>query len=250
MAIYRGVLPTDGFTVVPNAWLRDRRLSYKAKGLMVYIASHAAGYALSQEQMIAESGDGRSAVRSGLAELEQAGYLTRIQVRDPETGRMDATDWILGDPPGAISAPGSDQEERDVSAGHVQGRFPVDGESPPKKNIPKKTKEEDQLSLVPPLDLFDEFWQAYPKKADKQVAKATWEKQVVKAKIDQLMVVAAAKAYRDDPNREDQFTKNPQRWLNAGSWENGPLPGPRLHQPTFQRPMIVNGNGPSQEWYG
>jgi hypothetical protein len=32
------------------------------------------------------------------------------------------------------------------------------------------------------------------------------------------------KRYRDDPNREDAFTKNPSTWLNADAWENGPLP--------------------------
>lgn len=256
MAIYRGVLPSDGFTVVPNAWVRDRRLSYKAKGILVYIASHSAGYALTQEQIAAEAADGKDAVRAGLAELEAVGYLTRTRRRDPETGRLSGTDYYLGDPPAGLPTVGKpdsgpDLAEQDVSAGGDQGGFSNVGESAPKKNISKKTKGEDQLSLVPPLDLFAEFWEAYPKKADKQVAKATWQKRVVQAKVDQAMVVAAAKAHRDDPNREDQFTKNPQRWLNAGSWENGPLPGPKgPRQPAFQRPMIVNGNGPSQEWYG
>jgi hypothetical protein len=30
--------------------------------------------------------------------------------------------------------------------------------------------------------------------------------------------------YKNDPNRLDEFTKYPASWLNADSWENGPLP--------------------------
>jgi hypothetical protein len=81
MAIIRGDIPTDGYTIVDNLWLRDRRLSYKAKGILAAIASHAAGYRLSTAQLIDESADGRDAVRTGLVELEKFGYLRRIELR-------------------------------------------------------------------------------------------------------------------------------------------------------------------------
>ena len=37
-------------------------------------------------------------------------------------------------------------------------------------------------------------------------------------------ILDGAKRYRDDPNRDDSFTKNPSTWLNADAWENGPEP--------------------------
>jgi len=69
---------------------------------------------------------------------------------------------------------------------------------------------------------FDAFWKAYPKKADKAAARRAWDKalRVVSAGV----LIDAAVRYRNDPNREDAFTKNAGTWLNAGSWENDPLP--------------------------
>lgn len=172
MAIIRGDIPTDGYTVVDNLWLRDRRLSYKAKGILAAIASHAAGYRLSTTQLIDESADGRDAVRTGLAELEKFGYLERIELR--EGGRVSGYDFVLtagpsegdggftgdgkpvtGDDQGKRATDdqqgdgftvagkpvtGPDQEEQGVSAGHTVTGFSGDGKSPPEKTISKKTK--------------------------------------------------------------------------------------------------------------
>lgn len=148
MAIMRGILPTDSFTIISNAWLRDSSLSWKAKGLLAYIASHAAGHALTLEQILAEGTDKIDAVRSGLGELEGLGYLRRHDVRDGKGHRV-GTDFELLDPgvesPGGKIQSGADQGEQDVSAGQPQvGKTQV-GKSDPKKTTPsKKTTEEDQ----------------------------------------------------------------------------------------------------------
>lgn len=96
MSVLRGVLPTDGFTIVPNAWLRDPALSAKAKGILCYLASHREGYELSFAQMCREMRDGESALRSGCEELEAAGYLTRARNRE-ESGRLGGYEWVLGE---------------------------------------------------------------------------------------------------------------------------------------------------------
>jgi hypothetical protein len=89
-------LPFVAFTPLRNVWLRDRRISYKAKGLLGYLRSHAAGYRCSQAQMVRESDDGRAAVRSALDELETAGYLERTVTRDG--GRYAETEYRMRDP--------------------------------------------------------------------------------------------------------------------------------------------------------
>lgn len=143
MAIRRGSIPADRFTIISNDWLRDPRISWKAKGLLAYIASHAPGHVLSTDQIIAEGDDGRDAVRAGLAELERAGYLTRHVIRD-EKGRTVATDYEIGDPSGLSGAgkagPGSDQAKQGVSAAQPSDGFTGAGESPPKKTPSQKTK--------------------------------------------------------------------------------------------------------------
>lgn len=83
----------DHFTQIPNTWIRDKRLSYKAKGLLTYILSHAAGYELTVEQIIEDSADGESAVRTGINELEKCGYLVRQRRRSGN--RLGGYDYIV-----------------------------------------------------------------------------------------------------------------------------------------------------------
>lgn len=139
MAVLRGPIPADSFTIIDNNWLRDPRLSWKAKGLLAYIASHAAGHTLRTEQIQAEGADSRDAIRSGLRELEEAGYLTRVQQRG-EGGRIVSTDFILGEPGDGKPVAGDDQGEHGVSAGGTSDGKPGDGEPAGKKTNHKKTE--------------------------------------------------------------------------------------------------------------
>jgi hypothetical protein len=69
---------------------------------------------------------------------------------------------------------------------------------------------------------FEEFWAVYPRKDDKQKALAKFR--TVRGKVPLAEILDGAERYRDDPNREAEFTKLATTWLNAGSWANGPLP--------------------------
>ncbi len=69
---------------------------------------------------------------------------------------------------------------------------------------------------------FDEWWSIYPRKDSKAPAKTAYAK--AKKKVGSFALLAAAQRYRDDPNREDQFTKLPATWLNSECWEDGSLP--------------------------
>jgi hypothetical protein len=134
MSVLRGTLPTDGFTIIPNAWLRDPTLSAKAKGILCYIASHQQGYELSFRQLQREMSDGETALRTGLAELEESGYLTRVRTRD-EAGRLGVYEYVLGD----------------VSAAQIQaGKSSLDDASlenhATKKTTEKKTTQEPSAS--------------------------------------------------------------------------------------------------------
>ena len=69
---------------------------------------------------------------------------------------------------------------------------------------------------------FNQFWSVYPKKVDKPLAKRSFEKALKRASLE--VIVDGAERYRDDPNRDSEFTKNPSTWLNADAWENESLP--------------------------
>jgi predicted transcriptional regulator len=72
--------------------------------------------------------------------------------------------------------------------------------------------------LEPLNDIFDDFWQTYPKKADKALARRSFEKALKRATAERIL--DGARQYRDDPGRDDAYTKNPSTWLNADAWEN------------------------------
>lgn len=69
---------------------------------------------------------------------------------------------------------------------------------------------------------FDKFWAVYPKKTDKRLALKSFVKALKRETLEPIL--DGAMRYRDDPNRDDSFTKNPSTWLNADAWENGPEP--------------------------
>ncbi|WP_239089479.1 helix-turn-helix domain-containing protein, partial [Sphaerimonospora thailandensis] len=98
MRIWRGPLPADRFTQISNDWLRDRRLGWKARGVLGWLASHGPGFVISQAAIIAASDeDGRDAVRAALRQLEKYGYLVRVQSRDAR-GRHGEIVYKLMDP--------------------------------------------------------------------------------------------------------------------------------------------------------
>ena len=90
---------------------------------------------------------------------------------------------------------------------------------------------------------FADFWAAYPRKTARAAAVKAWAKAVRSAAPEEI--VAGARRYADDPNREAQFTAYPATWLNAGRWEDEPLPsrapaGPRDRQgELLQREMVA-----------
>ena len=147
MSIIRGTLSSDGFTMVPNHWLRDPELSYKGKGILSAIASHDPAYPLTIEQLIAQSRDGKDAVLSGIREIEKVGYLRRSEQHRGADGKMGGYDYVViefphGVPdagnvsagqhrrgkssaaPGRKTRPGADQAKQGVSAGRDRGGFP------------------------------------------------------------------------------------------------------------------------------
>lgn len=75
--------------------------------------------------------------------------------------------------------------------------------------------------------LFDDFYDAYPKKSGKQAAVKAFAK-VIQRGADARDIIAGAQRYRDDPNLPDrQYIPDPGTWLNAGRWDDEPCP-PRL----------------------
>jgi len=191
----------DQFAQIPNAWLRDSRLSLKAIGLLAQIMTHVPGWNMSINSLASRNNVGKDQIRTAIAELEEFGYLTREQSR--EEGKFAETIWKTSDP-----------SEKPLSDNPTT-------ENPTIKNtIPK----EDQIkNNERTISEFERFWEIYPKKTDKGAARRAFTTAIRKADVD--LIISKAKAYAEDPNLpQKQFIKYPASWLNAEAWNNPPLP--------------------------
>jgi hypothetical protein len=197
----------DHFTQIPNEWLRDSRLTFKARGLLAMLLSHSEGWSLSTSAIAEQNQEGKDAIRSAIAELQEFGYLSRSQVND--NGRFGEAVWVTQDP---TATP---------LAGFPSSGFPSSGNPTPKNNNLKEEQLTNKTKNIYP-HLFIEFWNEYPRKLDKGKAKRAFASALTRATFEDIM--AGAIRYKNDPNRLDEYTKYPASWLNADSWENGPLP--------------------------
>ena len=87
-----------GFTTVDNVVLNDTSLSWKAKGLFVYLWSQADEWDFYESEVVKHSTDKLGSLKSGLKELEHQGYLKRQILRD-DKGKFKGNEWVLSDNP-------------------------------------------------------------------------------------------------------------------------------------------------------
>ncbi len=89
---------TGNFTVMSNMHLKDRRLSFKAKGLLSVIFSLPPDWKYTLTGFAKIAADGVESVKSTVKELEKYGYVSRRQTRD-ERGRMSVNEYLVYENP-------------------------------------------------------------------------------------------------------------------------------------------------------
>jgi DNA-binding HxlR family transcriptional regulator len=198
----------SNFTIVPNSWIRATGLQPIANFLLIYFLTHEPGYELRFEQIERETGIGRHALRSALKNLQEHGWLVLERPQLPN-GQLGAYRYTLTEARGQYST---------VEHSTVEDST-VENQPHYKKQIQENKDKEDKDKES---SSFDEFWDIYPLKRDKQAAERAWRKALRMTPPERI--IAAARAYRDDPERKPDFTKYPATWLNAGAWENDYTP--------------------------
>ncbi|MDN6401020.1 MAG: hypothetical protein L0K01_11310 [Brachybacterium sp.] len=250
----------DHFTQAPNRWVRDGRLSLKARGLLVPLLAHREGWRVSAASLAAVNPEGKDAIRAALLELSRHGYLVRSDEQPhAEDGTFSSYDYELADPwadqpqaenPPTVSPAETPHKRRSAPlAGYPHADNPT-----PKKTIPSEDQrtptphsppaggEQAELLAAPETpaaadgypDAFEDAWAAWPKRrsdsAGKKAAHTAWRRAVVgsakrKPRTTAGAILDAVKAYAADPNLPpEQYMPNLTTWLNGDRWENGPLP--------------------------
>lgn len=90
MAVFR-VNKNENYTVISNYHLKDKRLSLKAKGLLTMMLSLKDEWKYSIAGLAAISVEKESAIKSGLNELKEYGYLivTKLNPSETDSGRFE-----------------------------------------------------------------------------------------------------------------------------------------------------------------
>lgn len=147
-----------------------------------------------------------------------------------------------------LSVPLSVPPGQDAGQGRPSGGPSGDSRSAhPDPTRPDPVKELKDTSASPPrpsaVDApFDRFWQTYPRREGKEAARKAFTKG--RRGTDPERIITGAARFRDDPNRQPEFTPHPATWLNAGRWDDDPLPsrnGSNVTEPVDPRKEWLRG---------
>jgi hypothetical protein len=136
------------WTTVERAIVEDKRLSYKARGILIWILAKPDDWTIDGRAIANHGSEGRDSCYAGLKELEIVGYLERRRSQDPTTGRW-STESVVHECP--IEAPNPDFQDpvdQDPGTQDPGTQDPVDRESVDQES---STKDSDQRLLLTPL---------------------------------------------------------------------------------------------------
>lgn len=92
--IFRSQLSRD-FTTLPNAMLRDKALSFRARGVLAMVLSNSNEWEVTKAWLNEQGPEGRDAIVTALNELREAGYCKVRKER--EEGKFSRTVWEFYD---------------------------------------------------------------------------------------------------------------------------------------------------------
>lgn len=98
MATYRVKKESGNFVTIHKGFIQDSNLSWKAKGLLLYLLSRPDDWKIYETELVKHTSDKLSSLKSGIKELEKAGYIERKRKRD-DKGRLQGYDYEVYEQP-------------------------------------------------------------------------------------------------------------------------------------------------------
>ena len=196
----------------------DKRLSDFARLLYSDITAlcNKQGYCSATNDYFAQIFDkSRRTISATIASLAETGYIAIEIIRDGSNAVVTRKIWVQANAQKAAEQVSDPIEEnfKDIKENNTINN-----------NNPHTPKGEDEL--------FDQFWQAYPKRVAKKPARRAWDK--LHVDNDLLAKILAALAWQkrtDDWQRDGgRYIPNPATWLNGGRWEDEHNPVPEDKQ--------------------
>lgn len=222
MSIIRAPRPEANFYMLNKSISEDGRLSWAARGLLVFLLGKPDHWAVSVTHLRNETSKsskptGRDGVYGLLQELISAGYVERRQERG-ESGLLGETNYVVSETPlPALPYPVEPLPAQPYPANptlvSIEGKQGLNG-------VRTESRESELVD-------FERFWSLYPRKVSKADAKKAWAKIKVTADLFDLMAKAlAAWTVSTDWTKDGgQFIPHAATWLNGKRWEDE-LPQP------------------------
>ena len=240
--------PVGSYSWLPTDIVRSSTLSFDAKGILLWMMSHAPGYDFDRDDIIAAGPDGKHVVVQALAELREQGFIESVQSRQGWTlrvildstvesveGQTDVED--SGPLSGRLSGPQSTPQPPDILPGIRAKVSALNSDKALPENqavlyVEKKTTKEKEPPISPAVvgASFERAWKAWPRSDGKHMAQIKYESliraKVIQTDILETAVIEFGMAYAATTER--QFTPHLATWLNQRRWTDElPRLGPR-----------------------
>lgn len=241
------VRPRTGFTVLPNRTLRDNRLSLKTRAILAIMFSLPEDWDYTAAGLSAICGAGRDAVRSALRELEEYGYLTRVQRHDA-SGHFSRNEYIVTDEPASeADAPltgfpatvepsaGEPSPDEPMTENPTQQNkdctntpySPPRGDGAPARKKAAKRGGSPKAAPDWKPERFARFWDYYPRGESKQAAIRAWDKLRPSDELIDEMAAALVRQVASESWQAGVGIPYASNWLNNQRWTDVPKDPPR-----------------------
>ena len=192
------------FTIVSNQLVEDERLSWKAKGVFIYLWAQKSDWNFYVSEVAKHSTDGRDSLRSALAELEKYHYLARTRERKDD-GTYGAMDWLIDDLP-KLEKPMFDEPKSENPTWDSPTLTSTNKNNDLQEQELNRTKEYSPAKAEPPLP--------YKKIIDYLNEKAGTKYHSTSAKTKKLIHARFSEGFKLDDFKA-VITKKTDEWLNT-----------------------------------
>lgn len=221
MSIIRAPRPEGNFYLLNKAISEDRRLSWAARGVLVFLLGKPDHWRVSPAHLRGETAEcakptGRDGIYSLIDELIKAGYVRRHQPRT-EAGILGEVTYLVSESPLPDSPyPAGPHTAEPLPANPTL--VSIEG----KQVLSEAVRTERPVVTKDSLEGFDRFYKLYPRKQNPQAAKKAWKKLAPDAELQQQILTALAKQATsiDWLKSGGQYIPHPASWLNGKRWED------------------------------
>lgn len=221
MATFRVYKESGNFVMVHKDFIHDSNLSWKAKGILLYLLSRPDDWQVYETEIVKHSSDGLSGLKSGIKELEEVGYIQRNRKRD-DKGRLKEYEYSVYEQPnhirfsnvGKTNVGNSYIGKTNVGESHTTNNNSTNNDLTNNNNT---NNDSNTSATNVTRERFEEWWKLYDKKLDKKKAFSLFKSALKKHSYETIM--EGTREYLKTITNK-QYQKYPKTFLSQESYMN------------------------------